>query len=254
VTRYSHLRRLVAVGAVFGAGVLAIAAAPGRATIVCPSGIKPPSPYCTNVPPTAATLPASKVTGTSAQLNGSAGPNVQGGDITQYFFQYGTTMSYGSQTPTGTIGSCPSGVTPPSPYCNVPKTQLVSAVASQLTPCTDYHFRVVVQNPDGSFNGSDQAFTTTFAKPLTNVSAPAKVKAGHKFKVKFTLKYAADQVKIFIKKKNGTIVKTYNYGALGAGKYQKKVTAPNKKGDYAVEVFAKLSCGQQGVTKKVKVH
>ena len=95
MTRYSHLRRLASVGGLIAAGVIALSAVPSGATIVCPSGIKPPSSYCTNVPPTATTLPATKIKGTSAQLNGSAGPNVQGGDITSYFFQYGTTMSYG---------------------------------------------------------------------------------------------------------------------------------------------------------------
>jgi hypothetical protein len=244
----------VAVGSLIVVGILGLSALPSGATIVCPSGIKPPSPYCTNVPPTATTLPATKITGTSAQLNGSAGPNVQGGDITQYFFQYGTTTGYGSQTPTGTIGSCPAGITPPSPYCNVPKTQLVSANISNLTPCTDYHFRVVATNPDGSFNGADQAFTTTFAKPLKDVKTPSKVKAGKKFKVQFTLVYDATSVKIFIKKKNGQIVQTKKYGSLRAGKYKKTLVAPKKKGDYKVEVFAKLSCGSQSVTKSLKVH
>jgi hypothetical protein len=236
------------------AGVLGLAAVPSGATIVCPSGVTPPSPYCTNVPPTATTLPATKITGTSAQLNGSAGPNVQGGDITQYFFQYGTTTGYGSQTPTGTIGSCPAGINPPSPYCNVPKTQLVSANISNLTPCTNYHFRVVATNPDGSFNGADQAFTTTFANPLKDVKSPKKVKAGHKFKVQFTLLFDATSVKIFIKKKDGTIVQANNYGPLRAGKHKRTLLAPKNKGDYKVEVFAKLSCGSQSVTKPLKVH
>jgi hypothetical protein len=254
MTRYSHLRRLASVGGLITAGVIALSAVPSGATIVCPSGIKPPSPYCTNVPPTATTLPATKIKGTSAQLNGSVGPNVQGGDITSYFFQYGTTTSYGSQTPTGTVGTCPSGISPPSPYCNVPKTQGVTANVSNLIPCTNYHFRVVATNPDGSLNGGDLNFTTTFANPPTNVKSPAKVKAGKKFQVKFTLKYNAKTVKIFIKKKNGTIVQTIIYGSLRAGKYTKTVKAPKKKGDYKVEVFAKLSCGSQSVTNSLKVH
>jgi hypothetical protein len=253
MTRYSHLRRLAATWGLIVAGVLGLSAVPSGATVVCPSGITPPSPYCTNVPPTATTLPATKIKGTSAQLNGSAGPNVQGGDITQYFFQYGTTTNYGSQTPTGTIGSCPAGITPPSPYCNVPKTQLVSANISNLTPCTNYHFRLVATNPDGTFNGADQSFKTTFSKPLKGVKSPKKVKAGHKFKVQFTLKFDA-KVKIFIKKKNGTIVQANNYGLLRAGKHKRTLLAPKKKGDYKVEVFAKLSCGSQSVFKPLKVH
>ena len=256
MTRYSHLRRLTTVGGLIAAGVIALSAVPSGATVVCPSGVKPPSPYCTNVQPTATTLPATKIKAKSAQLNGTAGPNVQGGDITSYVFQYGTTTSYGSQMPMppGTIGSCPSGITPPSPYCNVPKTQPVSANIQSLTPCTNYHFRVVASNTDGSFNGADQTFTTTFANPLKNVKSPAKVKAGKKFKVKFTLKYDAKTVKIFIKKKNGTIVQTIIYGSPRAGNYTKTVKAPKKKGNYKVEVVAKLTCGSQSVSNSLKVH
>ncbi len=251
MTRYSHLRRL-APGGLVAAGVLALSAVPAGATIVCLPGIKPPSPYCTNVKPTATTLPATKITGTGARLNGLAGPNVTGGDPTQYFFQYGTTSSYTAQTLAGTVGSCPAGISAPSPYCNMPKTQPVSTGISGLAPCTNYHFRVVAQNPDGSFNGADQEFTTTFAKPLTNVSSPSKVKAGKKFKVKFQLKWAANPVKIFIKNKHGVIVKSYKYGSLGAGKYTKTIKAPTSKGNYKVEVFAKLKCGQQSVLKNLQ--
>jgi hypothetical protein len=160
MTRYSQLRRLTALGGLVAAGVLAVSAVPTAATIVCPNGIQPPSPYCTNVPPTARTLPATNITSTSAQLNGRAGPNVQGGDITHYLFQYGRTRFYRERTPTGTIGSCPAGIAPPSPYCNVPKKQLVLADISDLSPCTNYHFRIVVWNSDGSFRGADRAFRT----------------------------------------------------------------------------------------------
>ena len=61
MTRYSHLRWLAALGGLLAAGVMALSAAPSGATIVCPNGIKPPSPYCTNVPPTATTSKATEV-------------------------------------------------------------------------------------------------------------------------------------------------------------------------------------------------
>ena len=146
-------------------GVIALSALPAGSTIVCPTGVKPPSPYCTNVPPIARTDQASRVRGDSATLNGVAGPNVRGGDITQYFFKYGPTPSYGFQTPTGTIGSCPHGIGPPSPYCNVPKKQRVSERVSDLTPCTRYHFQLFADNPDGSAAGGDRTFATGFAPP-----------------------------------------------------------------------------------------
>ena len=89
MTRYSHLRWLAPLGGLVAAGLIALSAAPVSATIVCPTGIKPPSPYCTNVLPTATTGSATNVGAKKATLNGVAGPNVSGGDITQYFFKYG---------------------------------------------------------------------------------------------------------------------------------------------------------------------
>jgi hypothetical protein len=254
MARYSHVRWLAPIGGLLVAGVIALSALPAGSTIVCPSGIKPPSPYCSNVPPTATTGNASNVTANSATLNGVAGSNVAGGDNTQWFFKYGLTQSYGSQTPTGTIPSCPSGITPPSPYCSGPATQNVSANISGLAPCTTYHFQLFANNADGNAAGGDRMFTTGFAPPLKNVKAPSKVKAGHKFKVKFTLLYDTTDVMIVIEKKNGTVVSSHDYGPLSAGKYQKTIKAPNKKGNYILQVIAKLSCGTQTVSKKLKVH
>src|SRR5436305_4914108 len=105
-----HFRWLALLSGIAAIGVGALSAAPSSATLVCPSGITPPSPYCTNVKPTATTGSATSVTAKSATLNGVAGPNVPGGDPTQYFFKYGTTTAYSNQTPTGTIGSCPPGI------------------------------------------------------------------------------------------------------------------------------------------------
>jgi len=253
MTRYLHLRWLAPAGGLVAAGVIALSAVPTGATIVCPKGVKPPSPYCTNVPPTATTGKATNVKANSATLNGVAGPNVTGGDITQYFFQYGRTKSYGSQTPTGTIGSCPAGIKPPSPYCNVPKTQKVSANVSGLAACTTYHFQLVATNPDGSANGGDQTFTTKFAHPLKKVKAPHKVQARRRFQVQFTLTDDA-KVTIAIRRKKGGVVVSHNYGTLRAGKHTKTLTAPGRRGDYVLEVSARQSCGSQTVTSPLKVR
>ncbi len=256
MARYSHLRRLPLLGGVVAAAVVALSALPAGATIVCLPGHKPPEgkPYCTNVKPTATTLSASNVKGTSATLNGLAGPNVTGGDITNYYFRYGKTTSYGKQTKTGKVGTCPSGVKPPNPSCSVPKTQPVSANISKLTPCTTYHYRLFANNPDGSFKAADRTLKTKFAKPAKNVKTPGKVKHGAKFKVKFTLQFNTKVTKIFMKQKNGVaILKTYKYGSLRAGNYTKTIKAPKNKGNYIVEVFAKLSCGQHNIKNKLKV-
>lgn len=252
--RYSHLMRLALLGGLMAAWASALLAAPGSATVVCPSGVKPPSPYCTNVPPTATTGSATKVRATSATLNGVAGPNVAGGDPTQYFFEYGKTTAYGSQTPTGTIGSCPAGITPPSPYCNTPASQPVSANISRLTPCTTYHFQLVANNSDGMANGGDKKFTTRFAPPLKNVSAPHKVKARHRFKVKFTLRYKAKSVTVLIETRSGRVVSSVTIRPVSAGKHSVSITAPRRRGNYILVVRAKLSCGSESVKQRLRVH
>jgi len=251
MTRY--LRRLAPLGGLVAAAVVALSATPAGATVVCPPGITPPSPYCKNVKPTAVTGTASNLKGTSATLNGAAGSTVSGGDPTQWFFKYGTSTAYGKQTPTQTLGACAPGHTPPSPYCTTPTVTAVSANVSHLAPCTTYHFQLFATNPDGTTPGGDKTFKTHFAKPIKSFKTPGKVKRRHKFKVKFTLNFKA-QMKILIKRKNGSVLATYNYGTLRAGTHTEKLKAPKKKGKYTIELIAKLSCGKQSLKNTVKVH
>src|ERR1700733_15611188 len=117
MSRYSHVKWLALLGGSAAGCTSRLLATPGGATIVCPQGVKPPSPYCVNVPPTATTGNATHVRATSATLNGVAGPNVRGGDITRYFFEYGTTTAYGCQTRPGAIGAGGGG-SGPSRRCN----------------------------------------------------------------------------------------------------------------------------------------
>jgi hypothetical protein len=259
MTRY--LRRLVPLGGLVAAAVVAFSAGPAGATIVCQPGHTPPpgggtGPYCTNVKPTAVTGAASAVKGTSATLNGAAGARVAGGDPTQWFFKYGTSTAYGKQTPTQTLGTCPPGRG--YPYCTTPATQGVAANVSGLTPCTTYHFQIFANNPDtlglGPVPGGDKTFKTGFSKPIKNFKTPAKVKHHKKFTVKFTLNFNAKAVKIFIKRKNGSILTTYDYGSMKAGNHSKTIKAPKKKGQYTIELHVKLSCGSQSVKNKLKVN
>jgi hypothetical protein len=236
------------------AGAIALSAAPAGATEVCSGGHTPPSPYCTNVPPVATTGGATHVSGTTATLNGVAGPNVSGGDPTDWFFEYGKTTGYGSRTPTQTIGFCPSGTTPPSPYCTTPATTPVSAGISKLKPCTTYHFRLVASNPDGTTKGADNTFKTKFAAPIKSVSAPASVKAGKQFKVKFALRFAAVSVTVLIETKKGKAVASNRLSPAPAGKHTVMITAPPTTGNYTLVVRAKLSCGTQTVRQPLKVH
>ncbi|MFZ0975233.1 MAG: hypothetical protein WAN22_23600 [Solirubrobacteraceae bacterium] len=252
MTRYSHLRWVALVGLV-AACASALLAAPGGAMIVCPQGNTPPSPYCTNVPPTATTGNATHVRATSATLTGVAGPNVRGGDVTQYYFEYGPTTAYGLQTREGTIGRCPHGISPPSSYCNVPKRQRVSAGVSNLTPCTTYHFQLVATNPDGSADGGDNTFMTGFAPPLTDVFAPDEVRVGDTFRVAFRIRYDTDSVNMLIAT-HGNVVESASFGPLTAGWHSETITAPSEKGNYTLVVLAKLSCGRQSVEQRLRVE
>jgi hypothetical protein len=250
--RYAHLRRLAPLGGLVAAAAVALSAAPAGATVVCLPGHTAPSSYCTNLPPVATTKTESSITATSVVFNGVAGAGVTGGDPTKFFWQWGTTTSYGAIAAGGTLGACQPGRTAPSPYCTTPASQAVSVSQLGLVPCTTYHDRLVATNPDGTTPGKDSSFATTFGKPIENVKAKKKVKHGKKLKVKFTAVFGAS-FRIFIENKHGKIVKSKNLGFHRPGNVNTKIKAPNKKGRYKLVVFGKESCGTQSVKKKLKV-
>ena len=97
--------------------------------------------------PQVTTGTATGVSAKAATLNGTVNPN---GATTTYWFQYGTTVSYGLQTSTRDAGSGTSG-------------RSVSAGISGLAAGTTYHYRLVAQNSAGTTNGQDQTFATTAA-------------------------------------------------------------------------------------------
>ncbi len=94
---------------------------------------------------------ATEVTRTTARLNGSfEGTN----QATTYYFDYGTTTSYGSRfplAPTEENAGTTMGSTP------------MSVVVSGLKPDTTYHFRVVAKNELGISPGKDKSFHTPLA-------------------------------------------------------------------------------------------
>lgn len=97
--------------------------------------------------PTATTAAATEVTQTTATLNASINPN---GRAVTYFFDFGTTASYGTTTTLGSI----SGFTTP---------QAGSATLTGLSPGTTYHFRVTATRSPDSVQGADLTFTTASA-------------------------------------------------------------------------------------------
>jgi uncharacterized repeat protein (TIGR01451 family) len=122
--------------------------------------------------PTATTGPATGVHNTTATLTGTVNP---GGQPTGYFFQYGTSSSYGQITPVAHTGT---------------STQSVSGAISHLTAGKVYHYRLVAINDSGSSFGLDRTFRTTGTNYLGSLvldSTKLTVKNGHVF-VPFTCK------------------------------------------------------------------
>jgi hypothetical protein len=77
----------------------------------------------------------------SAQINA-------GGSLTSYQFEYGTTESYGSTTPSTSLGASSESVR-------------ALAQVDELKPETVYHFRIIATNANGeSVTGADSVLTT----------------------------------------------------------------------------------------------
>ena len=115
-----------------------------------------------SVPPTVATQPATSLSNTVGQLNGTINPN---GTLTTYYFQYGATTNYGTTT---TVTSLPV----------VNTNVAVSEAITGLSPGSVYHFRLVATNNAGIVFGPDKMFTptalpTATTQPATGVSSSA---------------------------------------------------------------------------------
>jgi hypothetical protein len=109
-------------------------------------------------PPIVETKPATEVRAGSATLNGTVNSN--GPTTIKYYFEYGTTTSYGSKT----LEVSALALT----------TKEVSKLVSGLTKSTTYHFRIVATSSFGTSHGADEVFST----PAT--SLPEFVPSGTK--------------------------------------------------------------------------
>jgi len=133
---------------------------------------------CLPAPAGAASAPsvngvsASTITLSSSLLAGYVDPR---GAPTSYYFEYGATSAYGSQTPTGSAGSGSNEVK-------------VSASIDGLVAGTTYHFRLVAISSAGTTVGPDHVFTTTsipLSFQLSALSSP--LSAGSSFVIEGTL-------------------------------------------------------------------
>jgi hypothetical protein len=112
--------------------------------------------------PTATTGNTTNITQTSARLNGSVKPN---NEATTWHFEYGTTTTYGTNTPEQ------------GPIAAGGGTTSVFADISALAPGTTYHYRLVATNASGAIPGKDRTFTTRPAVSLTTNRSSARFNA-----------------------------------------------------------------------------
>ncbi|HLH13554.1 MAG TPA: hypothetical protein VKV16_02105 [Solirubrobacteraceae bacterium] len=122
--------------------------------------------------PKASTGASSNVTYSSAIIYGMVNPN---GQATNFVFQYGTTRSYGSQTPLAPAGSGTSALR-------------VSQTLTGLQPATTYHYRILASSPGGAATGTDHTFKTPpVPLSLAIAGSPNPVVFGSAFLVEGTL-------------------------------------------------------------------
>ena len=110
-------------------------------------------------PPSATTGSASAISGTSAVLSATVNPQ---GKATTYQFQFGTTSGYGLQSAPASAGAGTG-------------TTTMHTTLTGLTPGTNYHYRVIATNPDGTATGADARFTTAARAPLVTTAATTVV-------------------------------------------------------------------------------
>jgi hypothetical protein len=103
------------------------------------------------VAPAATTGTAVATSTTSEALLGTVNPNGAG---TRYYFQYGTTTSYGTTTHSDTAGAGASPVQE-------------SDVVDGLTPGVVYHYRIVAVSTAGTVDGTDATFTAGGASVIS---------------------------------------------------------------------------------------
>jgi subtilase family serine protease len=114
-----------------------------------------------------------RVSAGGAALQGGVYAN---GQATTYYWQYGKTSAYGSQTAAAAV---PTGTAAVS----------VTGALASLAPATTYHYRLVATNASGTSYGYDFTLTTAPAKTASSTQAnptkakpakakPAKAKSG----------------------------------------------------------------------------
>lgn len=114
--------------------------------------------FSTSAAPAVVTGAASDVSVTSAKVAGTVDPN---GRATTWWFEYGTSTSYGSKTADKSAGSGTSAAD-------------VSASLSGLARGRTYHYRLVASSDAGTTHGADRTFLTR-GVPGVSTSAASSI-------------------------------------------------------------------------------
>jgi hypothetical protein len=123
-------------------GLVALALAALAVALAAPARSHAEGKPTTEAPPAVSTGGVSHVTSTSATLRGSVNPH---GLATTYYFKYGPTEAYGSQT---TPASLPAG-----------KSESVKVGQAVTGLRAGYHYRLVASNAKGPGEGKDRTYT-----------------------------------------------------------------------------------------------
>jgi phosphodiesterase/alkaline phosphatase D-like protein len=114
--------------------------------------------FTTSSPPGVVTGGASGITGLGATLHGTVDPNSR---ATSWYFEIGTSMSYGTKTPAKDAGSGTSAVD-------------VSAPVSGLQTGSTYHYRLVATSDAGTTRGADKTLVPATA-PIVAMKAASGI-------------------------------------------------------------------------------
>ncbi len=131
--------------------------------------------------PVVSTGPAQSVAITNATLTGSVDPKTH---TTDWYFEYGTSTSYGSRTPTQRVAAGTGN-------------RGISAVVSNLAAGATYHYRIVASNSAGTSRGADVSFTTV-AIAVTATTSSYKATYGHLVRLSGTISSGQTGVSVTI--------------------------------------------------------
>ncbi len=165
--------------------------------------------------PVLSTRAAFGITYQQALLTGTVNPE---GRPTFYFFQIGTSKTYGSGTAPVYAGSGSH-------------TLSVSATVAGLSPVTTYHYRIVADGASGAFYGSDRTFVSgKIPLSLAIAAVPNPVPLGGTFTIEGTLSGTGNGGRAVVLQQNAFPYLTNNFVDVGNA----QLTLPDGGFDFTV--------------------